>query len=115
MFSYNVVFVVDSFVPTRNAQACLKHVLCVFVLYRVSADYNAPNKDQVFQFMDTAILKHGVNLIDTAEQYPIPSDGKIANEGDSELVIGEWMKSRGLEKGEGRRKVVVASKITGGR
>lgn len=65
--------------------------------------------------MDTAILKHGVNLIDTAEQYPIPSDGKRANEGDSERVIGEWMKDRGLVKGEGRKKVVIASKITGGR
>lgn len=81
----------------------------------VSADFNAPNKDQVFEFMDKAILKSGVNLIDTAEQYPIPSDGKDASEGDSELVIGEWMKSRNLHKGEGRSKVVIASKITGGR
>ena len=82
---------------------------------RVSADFNAPNKEQIYEFMDTAILKHGVNLIDTAEQYPIPSDGKRANEGDSERVIGEWMKDRGLVKGEGRKKVVIASKITGGR
>eukprot|EP00956_Cyclotella_meneghiniana_P002424 scaffold2730_cov89-Cyclotella_meneghiniana.AAC.2 len=82
---------------------------------RVSADFNAPNKEQVFEFLDTAIIKHGVNLIDTAEQYPIPSDGKIAKEGDSELVIGEWMKVRGMDKGEGRKKVVIASKITGGR
>jgi len=81
----------------------------------VSADFNAPNKDQVFDFMDTAILKNGVNLIDTAEQYPIPSDGKVAKEGDSEIVIGEWMRTRGFDKGEGRRKVVIASKITGGR
>ena len=82
---------------------------------RVSADFNAPNKDQVFEFLDTAIMKHGVNLIDTAEQYPIPSDGKIAKEGDCELVIGEWMKVRGMDKGEGRKEVVIASKITGGR
>lgn len=32
---------------------------------RVSADFNAPNKDEVFEFMDKAILKSGVNLIDT--------------------------------------------------
>ena len=50
-----------------------------------------------------------------AEQYPIPSDGKDASEGDSELVIGEWMKKHNLHKGESRRKVVIASKITGGR
>jgi aryl-alcohol dehydrogenase-like predicted oxidoreductase len=81
----------------------------------VSTDFNAPSKEEVFGFMDYAILDHGVNLIDTAEQYPIPSDGKNAKEGDSELVIGEWMKARGLDKGEGRKKVVIASKITGGR
>lgn len=34
----------------------------------VSADFNAPNKDLCYQFMDEAILKRGVNLIDTAEQ-----------------------------------------------
>ena len=49
------------------------------------------------------------------EQYPIPSDGKDAKEGDSELVIGEWMKKRKLDRGEGRSKVVIATKITGGR
>ena len=64
--------------------------------------------------MDKAILKSGVNLIDTAEQYPIPSDDD-AKEGDSELAIGEWMKSRNLHKGESRSKVVIATKITGGR
>lgn len=81
----------------------------------ISADFNAPDKDDIFKFMDYAILDNGVNLIDTAEQYPIPSDGKKAQEGDSELAIGEWMKARGLNKGEGRKKVVIATKITGGR
>lgn len=81
----------------------------------VSTDFNAPNKEQVFKFMDKAMLDSGVNLIDTAEQYPIPSDGKLASEGDSERVIGEWMKSRKLSTGESRRKVVIATKITGGR
>lgn len=33
--------------------------------HRVSADFNAPNKDEVFKFMDKAILDSGVNLIDT--------------------------------------------------
>ena len=81
----------------------------------VSADFNAPDKDDIFKFMDYAILDNGVNLIDTAEQYPIPSDGKKAQEGDSELAIGEWMKARGLNKGDNRKKVVIATKITGGR
>ena len=39
----------------------------------VSADFNAPSRDDCFMFMDQAILKSGVNLIDTAERYPIPS------------------------------------------
>ena len=38
---------------------------------RVSADFNAPNKEQVFEFMDKAILNAGVNLIDTV------SDGSL--------------------------------------
>ena len=63
--------------------------------------------------MDEAILKGGVNLIDTAEQYPIPSGGRGGNaqEGDSELLIGKWMKERKVPM----ENVVVATKITGGR
>jgi aryl-alcohol dehydrogenase-like predicted oxidoreductase len=76
----------------------------------VSDDFNAPNEEECFKFMDEAILKGGVNLIDTAEQYPIPS-GKIAQEGDSEKLIGKWMKERKVK----REDVVIATKITGGR
>jgi aryl-alcohol dehydrogenase-like predicted oxidoreductase len=66
--------------------------------------------------MDKAILNCGVNLIDTAEQYPIPSDGKKGVfEGDTERQIGEWMASRKVNKGEARNRVVIATKITGGR
>ena len=39
-----------------------------------SADFNAPDEALCHKFMDRAILESGVNLIDTAEQYPIPSD-----------------------------------------
>lgn len=60
--------------------------------------------------MDEAILKGGVNLIDTAEQYPIPS-GQKSKEGDSEIVIGKWMGDRKVP----RENVVIATKITGGR
>jgi len=76
----------------------------------VSDDFNAPDEKDVFSFMDEAILKSGVNLLDTAEQYPIPS-GQKAREGDSELVIGKWMKDRKVK----REDVVIATKITGGR
>lgn len=77
----------------------------------VSTDFNAPNEQECFAMMDEAILKHGVNLIDTAEQYPIPSDGSRAREGDTERCIGKWMKDRKVA----RDKVVIATKITGGR
>ena len=77
----------------------------------MGTDFNSPNEEVCFQFMDEAILKNGVNLIDTAEQYPIPSDGISAREGDTERVIGKWMKERKVP----REDVVIATKITGGR
>jgi len=77
----------------------------------VSTDFNAPDRDLCYEFMDEAILKRGINLIDTAEQYPIPSDGRNTKEGDSEILIGNWMKDRKVA----RDKVVISTKITGGR
>ena len=77
----------------------------------VSTDFNAPDQETCFQFMDEAILKSGVNLLDTAEQYPIPSDGVRAKEGDTETVIGKWIQDRKVP----RESVVIATKITGGR
>jgi hypothetical protein len=76
-----------------------------------SSDFNAPSSDACFEFLDQAILKGGVNLIDTAEQYPIPSDGVEVREGDTEIVIGKWMKDRKVPRSD----VVIATKITGGR
>jgi aryl-alcohol dehydrogenase-like predicted oxidoreductase len=77
----------------------------------VSSDFNAPSSEVCFEFMDQAILKGGVNLLDTAEQYPIPSDGVEAREGDTEILIGKWMKDRKVPRSD----VVIATKITGGR
>ena len=39
-----------------------------------STDFNAPDMAACHALMDRAILESGVNLVDTAEQYPIPSD-----------------------------------------
>ena len=41
--------------------------------------------------MDRAVLERGVSMIDTAEQYPIPSD-RAHPEGDTERIIGSWLK-----------------------
>ena len=57
-----------------------------------STDFNAPSFLQCEKFLDRAILESGVNLIDTAEQYPIPSDGSSAHEGYTEQIIGSWLK-----------------------
>lgn len=76
----------------------------------VSTDFNAPDKELCYEFMDEAILKRGVNLIDTAEQYPIPSGGGRASEGETERVIGSWIKDRKVPRSD----VVIATKITGG-
>ena len=76
----------------------------------VSDDSNAPDEKEVFKMMDEAILNGGINLLDTAEQYPIPSS-QARPEGLVEKTIGKW-----IAQGKGRReKVVIASKITGGR
>ena len=76
----------------------------------VSEDFNAPSESQCFEFMDLALLKSGINLIDTAEQYPIPSSASRP-EGSVETVIGKWLsRNPGIWNS-----VVIASKITGGR
>ena len=58
----------------------------------VSLDHNAPDEKLCFDFMDEAIVKSGVNLLDTAEQYPIPSGGG-SPEGSTEECIGKWLKA----------------------
>ncbi|KQZ13150.1 MULTISPECIES: aldo/keto reductase [unclassified Mesorhizobium] len=55
--------------------------------------------------MDLAFSR-GVNFIDTAELYPIPP--KADTQGQTERIIGSWMKARG-----NRDKVVLASKVVG--
>lgn len=73
-----------------------------------SSDFNAPDQPECHKFMDRAILESGVNLIDTAEQYPIP-DSVMQPEGSTERIIGTWLK-KDLTR---RSKVVLATKITG--
>ena len=72
------------------------------------ADFNSPDETLCHAFLDRAVLEKGVSLIDTAEQYPIPSD-RARPEGNTERIIGSW-----LAKDKSRReKVVLATKITG--
>ncbi|KAA8997627.1 NADP(H)-dependent aldo-keto reductase [Affinibrenneria salicis] len=55
--------------------------------------------------LDYAIAA-GVNLIDTAEMYPVPP--RPETQGRTESYIGSWLKKRG-----GREKIVLATKVAG--
>eukprot|EP00962_Isochrysis_galbana_P021674 scaffold6397_cov121-Isochrysis_galbana.AAC.12 len=74
-----------------------------------SSDFNAPDEAACHQMLDIATA-NGVNLVDTAEQYPIPSDRQHP-EGSTEQIIGSWLAKDRRRRGE----LVIASKITGGR
>lgn len=51
-------------------------------------------------------LAHGVNLVDTAEMYPVPP--KAETQGRTETYIGTW-----LAKTKRRQDIVLASKVAG--
>lgn len=56
-----------------------------------------------FRLLD-AFVDAGFNLIDTADVYPIWHPGNVG--GESESIIGEWIKSSGK-----REKIVIATKV----
>ncbi|MEM9168188.1 MAG: aldo/keto reductase [Pseudomonadota bacterium] len=58
-----------------------------------------------FAQMDAA-LDRGINFFDTAELYTIPP--KAATQGESERIVGRWMKDRGA-----RGRIVLATKVVG--
>lgn len=62
-------------------------------------------RDEAFAQLDYA-LEQGINLIDTAEMYPVPP--RAATQGRTETYIGEWLKARGT-----RSHVVLATKVSG--
>jgi aryl-alcohol dehydrogenase-like predicted oxidoreductase len=51
-------------------------------------------------------LDQGINLIDTAEIYPVPPMKET--QGETERIIGTWLKARG-----NRDRVILASKVAG--
>lgn len=63
------------------------------------------DKDNAFRQLDFAV-DHGINLVDTAEIYPVPYSESTW--GNSERIIGLW-----LEKNKARDKIVIATKIAG--
>ena len=63
------------------------------------------NQREAFEQMDYSISQ-GINFIDTAEQYSVPSTKK--SYGRTEIIIGNWLKER-----NNREKVILATKISG--
>lgn len=57
------------------------------------------NREDSFRVLDTA-FEAGINLIDTADQY-----GGPGAEGSTEVIVGEWIESRGC-----REQIVLATK-----
>ncbi len=62
-------------------------------------------EDDAHAMLDMAV-ERGINLIDTAELYPIPP--KAGTQGATDRIIGSW-----LAKGGRRDRVVLASKVVG--
>ncbi|MFM2160892.1 MAG: hypothetical protein RLZZ383_404 [Pseudomonadota bacterium] len=62
-------------------------------------------REEAFEQLDVAI-DAGVNLIDTAEMYPVAP--RAETQGATERILGEWLSRSGR-----RADVVIATKITG--
>ncbi len=63
-------------------------------------------KNEAFEQIDMA-LDYGVNIVDTAEMYPVNPLSK-ETQGSSEKIIGDWIK-----KSRKRDELVIATKVSG--
>ena len=61
-------------------------------------------KQEAFKILDKS-YDLGINFFDTAEMYPVPP--KKVYEGNSEKILGEWLKTKD------RDSIILASKISG--
>jgi len=57
--------------------------------------------------LDVAFKEYGVNFLDTAEMYPVPT--KAETQGRTDLIIGNWLKESGIT----RDKIILATKVAG--
>ena len=55
--------------------------------------------------LDFAFKERGINFLDTAEMYPIPT--KAETQGDTDRIIGKWLKTMKRED------VILATKVAG--
>ena len=66
------------------------------------------SKADSIEQMDKAAGEYGINFIDTAESYPVPS--APSSQGRSEEFVGEWLKQGGSSR---RQNTVIATKVCG--
>ncbi len=62
------------------------------------------SKEEAFKILDKA-YDSGINFYDTAELYPVPPRADLA--GDTEVIVGEWLKTKP------RDSVILATKVAG--
>jgi aryl-alcohol dehydrogenase-like predicted oxidoreductase len=63
------------------------------------------SQEQAFKQLDYA-TEHGINFLDTAEMYSIPTSPKTY--GETECIIGSWLETR-----KNRNGIILATKVTG--
>lgn len=61
--------------------------------------------EEGIQQLDVAFNEYGINFLDTAEMYPVPTNPET--QGETDRVISKWL------KGRDRSKVIIASKVSG--
>ena len=66
-------------------------------------------EEEAFEQLDYAIKVRGVNFIDTAELYPVPSSSSLWVAGNTEKIIGKWIE----RNKELRKELIVATKVAG--
>ena len=70
--------------------------------------WGTQNSEQdAFEQMDYSVSK-GINFFDTAELYSVPPTAE--SYGKTEKMIGDW-----LEKRKNRKKIIIATKVSGPR
>ncbi|KAK1859696.1 hypothetical protein I4F81_002290 [Pyropia yezoensis] len=71
------------------------------------------SEEEAHAQLDYAILERGVNFIDTAELYPVPSSDPAWFPGATEEILGRWLaKATAADPGL-RSRLVIATKMSG--
>ena len=86
-----------------------KHVLVTDVCLGTMTWGVQNTESEAHEQLDYAVKQRGVNFIDTAEMYPVPSSAKEWVPGRTEEIIGNWL----AKNAELRRELVIATKVSG--